>query len=102
MKVNVREWGSYELAMSFDGHQWFHRDEDVFGSGWTMDQAGAKILIKYGKEESPDPLFLHWIGNDRLQVLKQLMADASEEPSPPQEPRLLMSGEVPAVTPPEE
>lgn len=69
-QVNRRQWGSYELAMSFDSRTWFHDPSDVFGRAWTTHQAVMMIFAKHITNGLPSNDFRIFMGSHLPELIQ--------------------------------
>ena len=94
IKQNVRPWGSYELAISYDGQRWF-TDREVFGWGFSTHDAIIATFEKYVNQPEMDGRFYGLMGQEKLDRLITLVKNPEPETEElPAEPlKLLPSGQ---------
>jgi len=79
-KVNVRQWGSYELQVNIDGRV-AHLPEPR-GRGWSEKDAFEDVLTLMMKQSSFHQNLKSWLGDGRFnQVNDILNPPQPEEPS---------------------
>ena len=78
IKHNVRPWGSYELAMSYNGREWFN-DGEVFGWGYSTHDAVIAIFEKYVNQSQMNAQFYQFMGQERLDRLVGIVRNSEPE-----------------------
>lgn len=94
IQVNQRPWGSYQLAMSYNGQQWFN-DGEVFGWGFSTHDAAIAIFEKYINQPQMNREFFTLMGPELIDKLVRIVKnpDPETEDLPAEPLKLLSSGE---------
>jgi hypothetical protein len=76
--VNIRPWGGFELAMSFDSSNWAIIPNSVHGYSFSMEQAFANCLADRIPTDDPEYReiaveFERYIGKDKIDEFKALI-----------------------------
>jgi hypothetical protein len=74
-KVNVREWGSYEVGLSVDGGQnWAVMQDQVFGFRYQLEESAQTALTTIIKSGTFDrPSLVNWLGQERVDELLSIL-----------------------------
>jgi hypothetical protein len=78
IKRNERQWGSFEIAMSWDQQQWF-ADGQVFGSMYSTHEAACWTLAKYILSPPMNAQFAVWAGKEHLTRLFSIIKYPEDE-----------------------
>jgi len=93
IKYNVRPWGSFELAMSYDEQRWFN-DREVFGWGFSTHDAVIATFEKYVNQSDMDGRFYALMGphlDTLINIVKNPEPETEDLPAEPL--KLLPSGQ---------
>ncbi len=78
-KVNVRQWGSFELQVTIDGRS-AHLTQ-IRGWGWSEKDAFQDILTEMMRDVRFHHNLSSWLGQERfVAVLSAITANPAEEP----------------------